>query len=64
MTVVGSLEAGLTGNNGTLFTKSLLDLISSAMLAASLGPGVLCSAAVVLVGRAAWFFWQERCLRF
>ena len=51
MTVVGSLEAGLTGNNGTLFTKSLLDLISSAMLAASLGPGVLCSAAVVLVGQ-------------
>lgn len=51
MTVVGSLEAGLTGNNRTLLTKALLDLTSSMMLAASLGPGVLCAAAVVLVGQ-------------
>lgn len=49
MTVVGSLEAGLTGNNDMLYTKSLLDLISSVMLSASLGPGVLCAAAVVLL---------------
>lgn len=49
MTVVGSLEAGLTGNNDMLYTKSLLDLISSLMLSASLGPGVLCAAVVVLL---------------
>jgi uncharacterized membrane protein YqgA involved in biofilm formation len=49
MTIVGSLNAGLTGNNEMLFTKSLLDLISSAMLSVSLGIGVLFSAAFVLV---------------
>ena len=49
MTVVGSLEAGISGDNTMLFTKSALDLCSSAMLAASLGIGVLCSAAFVLV---------------
>ncbi|MBO5247874.1 MAG: DUF554 domain-containing protein [Clostridia bacterium] len=49
MTVVGSLNAGISGDNTLLFTKSLLDLCSSAMLAASLGVGVLFSAAFVLV---------------
>ena len=48
MTVVGSLEAGISGDNTMLFTKSTLDLCSSAMLAASLGIGVLCSAVFVL----------------
>ena len=36
MTIVGSLNAGLTGDNEMLFTKSLLDLISSAILSVSL----------------------------
>ena len=49
MTIVGSLNAGLTGDNEMLFTNSLLDLISSAMLSVSLGVGVLFSAAFVLV---------------
>lgn len=49
MTIVGSLNAGLTGDNEMLYTKSLLDLISSAMLSVSLGVGVLFSAAFVLV---------------
>ena len=49
MTIVGSLNAGLSGNNELLFTKSLLDFISSIMLSASLGIGVLCSAVFVLV---------------
>ncbi|MGE4483638.1 MAG: DUF554 domain-containing protein [Oscillospiraceae bacterium] len=53
MTIVGSLNAGLTGNNELLFTKSLLDFISSIMLAASLGIGVLCSAIFVLVFQGA-----------
>lgn len=51
MTVVGALEAGLTGRNETLYTKSLLDLVSSMMLAASLGPGVLLAAFTVLAGQ-------------
>lgn len=49
MTVVGSLQAGLQGDYTLLLTKSLLDLISSSMLAASLGVGVLFSALFVLV---------------
>lgn len=53
MTIVGSLNAGISGDNQMLFTKSLLDLISSIMLAASLGLGVLLSAAFVLVFQGA-----------
>lgn len=49
MTIVGSLNAGLTGDNEMLYTKSLLDLISSCVLSATLGPGVLLSAVFVLV---------------
>ncbi len=49
MTVVGSLNAGLFGNNELLITKSVLDLFSSAMLAATLGIGVLFSSLFVLL---------------
>lgn len=53
MTIVGSLNAGISGDNEMLLTKSLLDLISSSMLAASLGLGVLLSAVFVLVFQGA-----------
>ena len=49
MTIIGSLEAGLKGDNTTLFTKSILDLFSSMMLSASLGIGVMCAALFVFV---------------
>ena len=49
MTIVGSLNAGLTGDNTMLFTKSTLDFISSAMLSVSLGIGVLFSASFVFI---------------
>ena len=49
MTIVGSLNAGLSGDNEVLITKSILDLISSCMLASTLGIGVLFSAVFVLV---------------
>lgn len=49
MTIVGSLNAGLTGDNEMLFTKSLLDLISSLILSVSLGIGVMFAAAFVFV---------------
>lgn len=49
MTIVGSLQAGLTGNNEMLFTKATLDLISSCIFAASLGIGVLLAAVFVFV---------------
>lgn len=53
MTIVGSLNAGLTGDNEMLFTKSVLDFISSIMLSVSLGIGVLCSSVFVLVFQGA-----------
>ncbi|MGI6730484.1 MAG: DUF554 domain-containing protein [Anaerovoracaceae bacterium] len=53
MTIVGSLNAGLTGDNEMLFTKSLLDLVSATMLSVSLGIGVLFSAAFVFVFQGA-----------
>lgn len=53
MTIVGSLNAGLRGDNEMLFTKSLLDLISSCMLSVSLGMGVMCAAAFVFVFQGA-----------
>ena len=49
MTIVGSLNAGISGDNKMLLTKALLDLISSTMLSASLGIGVLFAAAFVFV---------------
>ena len=51
MTIVGSLNSGLGIEGGLemIYTKSVLDLISSAVLAASLGFGVIFSAAFVLV---------------
>lgn len=49
MTIVGSLESGLKGDHTTIYTKSLLDLISSMMLSATLGVGVAFSAVFVLI---------------
>ena len=49
MTIVGSLQAGLTRDCETLYTKATLDLISSCVLAASLGIGVLLSDIFVFI---------------
>lgn len=51
MAIVGSLNSGLGVEGGLemIYTKSVLDLISSAVLAASLGFGVVFSAIFVLV---------------
>lgn len=49
MTIVGSMNAGISGDNQMLYTKSILDLISSCMLAASLGFGVMCASGFVLI---------------
>jgi len=49
MAVVGSIESGLQGNHETLFAKSLLDGITSLILASTLGVGVLFSAVAVLL---------------
>ena len=49
MTVTGSIQAGLTGDNSILITKAMLDLVSSMMLASSLDIGVLLSAVTVFI---------------
>ena len=49
MTVVGALNSGLTGDHSMLYTKSILDLVSSILLSLSMGIGVLLSAGFVLV---------------
>lgn len=53
MTIVGSMNAGISGDNKMLYTKSVLDLISSSVLAASLGVGVLVSSGFVLLFQGA-----------
>lgn len=53
MAVVGSLQSGLTGDNSTIFTKSMLDFVSAIILASSLGLGVCLSGAFVLVYQGA-----------
>ncbi|MBQ6936939.1 MAG: DUF554 domain-containing protein [Clostridia bacterium] len=49
MTVTGSIQAGLTGDNSVLIAKATLDFVSSMMLAASLGFGVMLASVSVFV---------------
>ncbi len=49
MTIVGSLQSGLMGDHSMLYTKSILDLVSSIVLASTMGIGVLFSSVFVLV---------------
>lgn len=44
MAIVGSLRDGLEGDPTMLFSKSILDFISTMVFASTLGIGVLCSA--------------------
>lgn len=53
MTIMGALQSGLTGNHETLFTKSILDLISSIVFASTMGVGVLLSSIFVFVYQGA-----------
>jgi uncharacterized membrane protein YqgA involved in biofilm formation len=53
MAIVGSLESGLSGNHQTLYAKSMLDGISSIILASTFGIGVMLSAAAVLLYQGA-----------
>lgn len=49
MTVVGSVESGIGGDNSTLYSKSVIDCVTAAALASSLGAGVMLSALPVLI---------------
>ncbi|MGN0558642.1 MAG: DUF554 domain-containing protein [Acutalibacteraceae bacterium] len=53
MTIVGSLQSGLTGDHSTIFTKSTLDFVAAIIFASTLGIGVLFSAVFVLVYQGA-----------
>ena len=43
MAVVGSMQAGLTGDASTLLAKSALDGVASVIFASAMGPGVILS---------------------
>ncbi len=49
MTVVGSIQDGVSGDYSLLLTKSIMDAVSSLTLAATMGAGVLFAAATVLL---------------
>lgn len=53
MTVIGSINDGLRGDPSVLFVKSTLDGISSIVLAATMGPGVLFASIPVLIYQGA-----------
>ena len=49
MTIVGSLNSGLSGDHTMQYTKSMLDLTSSIIFASSMGIGVLFASGAVLI---------------
>lgn len=49
MSIVGSLESGLTGNHDMIYTKSLMDAIASIIFASSFGIGVLFSSILLFL---------------
>ena len=49
MTILGSIQDGLTGDFRTLAVKSLLDFFAGIAFASTLGPGVIFSAVTVLL---------------
>ena len=49
MSIVGAMNAGLRGDNTLLFTKTVMDGISSIMLAATMGIGVFFACVPILV---------------
>lgn len=51
MTITGSIQAGLSGDNSILITKAILDLVSAIMLSASLGKGVLLSSISLFISQ-------------
>ncbi len=49
MMVVGSIDSGISGDNTTLYSKSLIDAVSAVALASGLGIGVALSSVPILV---------------
>lgn len=53
MAIVGGLKSGISGDHSMLYTKSVLDGISSIVFASTMGAGVLLSAFAVLLYQGA-----------
>ena len=53
MAVVGSMNSGISHDHSILVTKSIIDMISAAIFASTMGIGVMFSAAFVLVYQGA-----------
>jgi len=49
MAIVGSLQSGISGDHSILYSKSVLDGVTSVLLASTLGPGVIFSAVPLLI---------------
>ncbi|HOK87281.1 MAG TPA: DUF554 domain-containing protein [Fervidobacterium sp.] len=49
MTIVGSITAGLSGDGDIIYTKSILDFVSSIVLSSTYGLGVIVSSVTVLI---------------
>lgn len=53
MSIMGSFDAGLRGDYNTIFAKSALDAVMAVTFAATMGVGVLFSAATILIYQGA-----------
>ncbi len=49
MTIVGSIDSGISGNNTTLYSKSVIDCVAAIALTSSMGIGVIFASLSVLV---------------
>lgn len=49
MTIVGSIDSGISGNNATLYSKSVIDCVAAIALTSSMGIGVIFASVSVLI---------------
>lgn len=49
MTIVGSIDSGINGDNATLYSKSVIDCVAAMALTSSLGFGVIFASLSVLI---------------
>ena len=49
MSIVGSINSGISGDNSTLYSKSVIDCVSAMAFTSSLGIGVMLSAFPVII---------------
>lgn len=49
MTIVGSIDSGISGDNSTLYSKSVIDCVAAAALTSSMGIGVIFASFSTLI---------------